>query len=123
DLRVAVVNESSGYGRSCGAETVAALASRGLRPLSHDTYDAATNDLDHLVKGLVAAGPDVLFASSFVDDAVRLLDRMRAYAYRPPAIMTSSAGFGLYTVLAAGATVDGVLSANAPALVNPAALN
>jgi branched-chain amino acid transport system substrate-binding protein len=37
--------------------------------------------------------------------------------------MTSSAGFGLYTLLEAGDVIDGVFSANAPAHVSPRALN
>jgi hypothetical protein len=64
----------------------------------------------------------VFFASSFIRDAVGLLTALRASGYRPPAIMTSSAGFGLYTLLGASVAAEGVLSANAAALVHPGAL-
>ena len=67
--------------------------------------------------------PDVLFASSFVRDSVGILTAMRKAHYRPPIVMTSSAGFGLYTLNLAGDATEGVLSANAPALVNKAALS
>jgi branched-chain amino acid transport system substrate-binding protein len=126
-LRVAVINEASAYGTSCGRETVKALKARGISPVlehTYDTqYDGSTVNFDDVVGQVSRAAPDILFASSFIHDAVGLLDAMRRATYRPPIIMTSSAGFGLYTLNLAGGISEGILSANAPALVNTAALN
>lgn len=126
-LRAAVINEASAYGLSCGEETIKALARRGVAPVLTRTYaaeyDGAALDFDALVAEVRAAAPDALFASSFIRDSIGLLKAMRRAGWRPPVIMTSSAGFGLYTLNLAGRETEGVLSANAPARVNPAALS
>jgi branched-chain amino acid transport system substrate-binding protein len=125
-LRVAVINEGSAYGLSCGEETVKALRTRGIEPVLTDTYDArydgSTLDFANVVAKVQAAQPDVLFASSFIRDSVGILQAMRRAGYRPPIMMTSSAGFGLYTLNLAGDMTEGILSANAPAMISPAAL-
>ncbi len=114
-LATAVIHESSAYGISCAAETVKVLDARGvpivLRGAYEGAYDGTGVDFAAVVGKMKAAKPDVLFASSFIRDAVGILRAMRAQRYRPPAIMTSSAGFGLYTLNAAGAATEGVLSA------------
>lgn len=126
EVTVMVVHESSGYGRSCAEETVAALNRRGKSPadvLSYDyRYGTGHFDADGVAKRIGAVAPTVLFASSFVADAVELLKAMHRAGTRPSVVMTSSAGFGLYTLNLAGALTEGVLSANAPALVASAAL-
>jgi branched-chain amino acid transport system substrate-binding protein len=126
-LRAAVINEGSAYGVSCGEETIKALRARGIEPILAETYDAkydgSTVDFAGLVRKVRAAEPDILFASSFIRDAVGILQAMRRAAYRPPVIMTSSAGFGLHTLNLAGDMTEGILSANAPALVNAAGLS
>ncbi|MGY4155630.1 branched-chain amino acid transport system substrate-binding protein [Bradyrhizobium sp. USDA 4461] len=127
DLRVMVINEGSAYGVSCGDETVKALTAKNIKPIQRYTYDArydgADLDFDNIVSRIKEQNPDVLFASSFIRDSVGILDAMKRAGYRPPVIMTSSAGFGLYTLNLAGEMTEGILSANAPALVAPAALN
>jgi branched-chain amino acid transport system substrate-binding protein len=126
-LRMMVINEGSAYGLSCGDETVAALLDAGFSQVPRFTYDAkydgASVDADTIARKVAEYAPDVLFASSFVHDAVAVLKALKKHDCRPPAIMTSSAGFGLYTLLAAGELTEGIFSANAPALVNSAALN
>ena len=125
-LRAAVINEGSAYGLSCGEETVRALRARGVEPVMVHTYDAhydgSTVDFADVAATIQSARPDVLFASSFIRDSVGILQAMRRAGYRPPIMMTSSAGFGLYTLNLAGDMTEGVLSANAPAMVSPAAL-
>ncbi len=123
---VAVINEGSAYGMSCGEETIKALRLRGVEPtmaLTYDArYDGASLDFDAIVTKIRSANPDVLFASSFIRDSVGILLAMRRARWRPPVIMTSSAGFGLYTLNLAGDMAEGILSANAPAFVSPATL-
>jgi len=127
EARVAVINEGSAYGVSCGEETVKALRARGVEPVLMYTYDSRYDgsqlDYREVIAKVRAAQPDILFASSFIHDAVGILQAMRRGRYRPPVMMTSSAGYGLYTLCLAGSMTDGVLSANAPALVSHAGLN
>lgn len=127
ELRVAVINEGSAYGLSCGDETMKALKARGIEPVLKKTYDAEYDGADLAFQDIIAevkaADPHVLFASSFVHDAIGLLGEMQRSGYRPPVLMTSSAGFGLYTLNMAGPMTEGILSANAPALVASASLN
>ncbi len=126
-MRAAVINEGSAYGVSCGQETIKSLRERGVEPVMTLTYDARYDgsrlDFESIVERLRSAELDVLFASSFIWDSIGLLKAMRAAAWRPPVIMTSSAGFGLYTLNLAGDMADGILSSNAPALISPAALS
>jgi branched-chain amino acid transport system substrate-binding protein len=126
-LRVAVINEASAYGVSCAEETIKALAARKIEPVFRMTYDTQYDGSNVVFSDVVGevrrAGPDVLFASSFIHDAIGLLMEMKRIRYRPPVIMTSSAGFGLYTLNLAGDMTEGVLSSNAPALISTAALN
>jgi branched-chain amino acid transport system substrate-binding protein len=122
-LRVAVINENGPYGVSCAVETVKALAAVGISPLIQRPYDGSADDLSDFVRVLKEADVQVIFASSLIHDSIVLMKAIRKASFQPKAIMTSSAGFGLYTLLEAGDVIDGVFSANAPAHVSPRALN
>jgi branched-chain amino acid transport system substrate-binding protein len=126
-MRAAIINEGSAYGVSCGEETTKSLRARSIKPVLTLTYDArydgSTLDFDGTVERVRRADPDVLFASSFIWDSIGLLKAMRRAGWRPPIIITSSAGFGLYTLNLAGEMAEGILSSNAPALIAPAALS
>jgi branched-chain amino acid transport system substrate-binding protein len=75
------------------------------------------------VRSVEEAGIEVVFASSLVRDAILLVKAIRKASFRPKAIIASSAGFGLYTLLEAGEDVEGIFTTNAPAYVDLRSLN
>jgi branched-chain amino acid transport system substrate-binding protein len=72
ELRYSVVFVDDAYGRSVAEGALAQLEARGLTVAGRFGYDFRTVDADRLARRLAAARTDVLFASSYLADAVEL---------------------------------------------------
>ncbi|HVA36846.1 MAG TPA: ABC transporter substrate-binding protein [Candidatus Dormibacteraeota bacterium] len=122
-LKVAIVNEDGPFGTSVAGSEQAEAQKLGIDVVSHLTYNATTNDMTSLVLKLKASNPDVVLATSYINDATLLVKTMRAQAFRPKAIIGASAGFGLLALgKNLGSDVNGILEADAPTNINPKGL-
>ncbi|MBD5656903.1 MAG: ABC transporter substrate-binding protein, partial [Candidatus Eremiobacteraeota bacterium] len=79
-LKVAIVNEDGPFGTSVSGAEAAEAKKQGLNVVADYPYSAATNDMTSLVLKLKAADPDVVFATSYINDATLLVKTMRAQA-------------------------------------------
>ncbi len=122
-LKVAIVNEDGPFGSSVANAEAAEASKLGVAVVSNLPYTASTNDLTSLVLKLKAADPDVLLATSYINDATLLVKTMRTQNFRPKAIIGGSAGFGLLALgKNLGADVNGISEADAPTNINPKGL-
>ncbi|TAM59765.1 amino acid-binding protein [bacterium] len=122
-LKVAIVNEDGPFGTSVANAEIAQAQKLGVDVVAHLPYSAKTNDMTALVLKLKASNPDVLLATSYINDATLLVKTMRSQAFRPKAIIGASAGFGLLALgKNLGEDVNGILEADAPSIINPKGL-
>jgi branched-chain amino acid transport system substrate-binding protein len=122
-LKLAIVNEDGPFGTSVANAEAAEANKLGVDVVSNLPYTASTNDLTSLVLKLKATDPDVLLATSYINDATLLVKTMRTQSFRPKAIIGGSAGFGLLALgKNLGADVNGISEADAPTNINPKGL-
>ncbi|GAC1659740.1 MAG: hypothetical protein NVS4B13_05520 [Candidatus Elarobacter sp.] len=122
-LKIAIVNEDGPFGTSVANSEAAEAKKPGVDVVTELPYTASTNDMTSLVLKLKAADPDVLLATSYINDATLLVKTMRAQSFRPKAIIGGSAGFGLLALgKNLGADVNGISEADAPTNINPKGL-
>jgi len=123
-LKVAIVHEDSAFGTSVGNGVKRSADKLGLNVLAFDNYKATSVDLSSLVLRLKALNPDVIIATSYINDAVLLWKTCKQLGLRPKALIGTSAGHGLPDFARIlGPDSEGVFASEAPALVNPNGLN
>ncbi len=123
-LKVAIIHEDSAFGTSVGKGVKRTADSLGLNVLTFDNYKATSVDLSSLVLRLKALNPDVIIATSYINDAVLLWKTCKQLGLRPKAFIGTSAGHGLPDFARIlGADSEGVFASEAPALVNPNGLS
>jgi branched-chain amino acid transport system substrate-binding protein len=109
--KVGVVYEDTEWGLTNSAAARNSIKNSETLELVYDqSYTASASDLSSIVVGLMNAGCQVVFPTSYTQDAKLLFNTMVSYNYSP-LIIGGGAGF-LYPVFAddLGDLVDGVLS-------------
>lgn len=110
--KVGLVFEDSEWGltNSKAARESLKANTTGLQLIYDKSYTAGSSDLSSIVVGMINAGCEVVFPTSYTQDAKLLFNTMQANNYNP-LIIGGGAGF-LYPVFAKdlGPLVDGVLS-------------
>jgi len=123
-LRTAIIHEDSAFGTSVGRGGKRTADKLGLNVLTFDNYRAISVDLSSLVLRLKALNPDVIIATSYINDAVLLWKTCKQLGLRPKAFIGTSAGHGIPDFARIlGPDSEGVFASEAPALVNPDSLN
>src|SRR5690606_30732897 len=97
---------------------------RGLNIVATESYSASSNDLSSLILTLKAAGPDVIIATSYLNDAMLFWKQARELDLNVKAIIGTSAGYSSVDFYKArGADAEGVFSSDPPSNVNPEGLS
>jgi branched-chain amino acid transport system substrate-binding protein len=122
-LRVAIIHEDSAFGTSVGKGVKRVADQEELKVVTFDNYKATSVDLSSLVLRIKALNPDVIIATSYINDAVLFWKTCKQLGLRPKAMIGTSAGHGLPDFARIlGPDSEGVFASEAPALVNPAGL-
>lgn len=110
--KIGLVYEDSEWGltNSKAARDAVKANTTGLQMVYDKSYTAGSSDLSSIVTGLMNSGAEVVFPTSYTQDAKLLFNTMTANKYSP-LIIGGGAGF-LYPVFAKdlGPLVDGILS-------------
>lgn len=109
--KVGIVYEDTEWGLTNSAAARKSIEnSENLELVYDQSYTASSSDLSSLVVGLMSSGCEVVFPTSYTQDAKLLFNTMVSYGYSP-LIIGGGAGF-LYPVFGEdlGDLVDGVLS-------------
>lgn len=109
--KVGIVYEDTEWGLTNSAAARKSIdASETLELVYDQSYTASSSDLSSIVVGLMNAGCEVVFPTSYTQDAKLIFNTMVSYDYSP-LIIGGGAGF-LYPVFGndLGNLVDGVLS-------------
>jgi len=109
--KIGLIYEDSEWGLTNSQAARDSIKKSGTLELAYDQkYQASSSDLSALIVGLMNAGCDAVFPTSYTQDAKLIFNTMVQYKYSP-LIVGGGAGF-LYPVFAQdlGELVNGVLS-------------
>ena len=109
--KVGIVYEDTEWGLTNSAAAREAIANaEGLELVYDQAYTPSASDLSSIVVGLMSAGVEVVFPTSYTQDAKLLFNTMVSYDYSP--LIVGGGGGMLYPVFGQdlGDLVNGVLS-------------
>jgi branched-chain amino acid transport system substrate-binding protein len=110
-LKVAIVHEDALYGTTVGQAEEARAKAIGLNLVGREPYSAKATDLSPLILKLKAANPDVLWATSYIQDLLLFWKQAREVNFAPKAVIGSGGGYSLTDFSnALGNDVNGILN-------------
>lgn len=120
-LKVSIVHEDALYGTTCGTGAEKRAKELGLNFLGRDPYSSKATDLSPLVLKLKAAQPDVLIATSYIQDLLIFWKQARELGFWPKAVLGTGGGYALADFAKAmGDDATGVFNVdNTQYLINP----
>jgi branched-chain amino acid transport system substrate-binding protein len=120
-LKVSIVHEDALYGTTVGTGAEKRAKEIGLNVLGRDPYSAKATDLSPLILKLKAAQPDVLIATSYIQDLLIFWKQARELGFWPREVIGTGAGFALVDFAKAmGDDANGVYNVdNTQYLINP----
>jgi len=120
-LKVSIVHEDALYGTTVGTGAEKRAKEIGLNVLGRDPYSAKATDLSPLILKLKAAQPDVLIATSYIQDLLIFWKQARELGFWPKAVLGTGAGYALTDFAnAMGDDATGVFNVdNTQYLINP----
>ncbi len=93
DLKIALINEDSSFGQSIAEGVVRGAEEFSLNLVAHETYNKEITDLSATVVRIKEKQPDIIFAVSYVKDAVLLYDTLKQLNALPKALIGGGAGY------------------------------
>lgn len=120
-LKVSIVHEDALYGTTVANGAEKRAKEIGLNVLGRDPYSAKATDLSPLILKLKAAQPDVLIATSYIQDLLIFWKQARELGFWPKAVIGTGAGYALTEFASAmGDDATGVFNVdNTQYLINP----
>ena len=112
-LNVAIVHEDGLYGTTVGNAEEKGGKAAGLNIVANEPYSATATDLSSLILKLKLLQPDVLWATSYIQDGLLFWKQAREVNFAPKAVIGSGGGYSL-TDFAKGLGNDanGILNAD-----------
>lgn len=90
----AIIHEDTEWGTKVAEAWKKYFNEAGFKLVKEISYHAATvTSLDSEVKALKAANPDILLVASYVQDAILLVQAMKANNFAPKVVLAQDAGF------------------------------
>lgn len=110
-LKVAIVHEDALYGTTVGTAEEKRAKEIGLNVVVRQPYSAAATDLSSLILKLKSLEPDVLWATSYIQDLLLFWKQAREVNFAPKAVIGSGGGYSLADFAKGlGNDVNGVLN-------------
>lgn len=124
EVNVVVLHEESSFGTAVASTVEPKAKEYGFNVLSVDSYNSTTNDLTPIIHKYKDLDPDIVFVTSYINDAILFIQQSKQLQFRPKAIIGSSGGYSLADFEAnLGEDVNGIFVADAATDPNPAALS
>lgn len=123
ELKIAVISKDSEFGQSVGDAAARRVKANGQKLVADERYSRTVTDLSSLVLSLKAKAPDVVIATSYLNDGVLFVRQARELDFNMGALVGIGTGYALPDFLAAtGANAEGIFDVDAPATPNVANL-
>ncbi len=110
-LKVAIVHEDGLYGTTVGNAEEKGGKAAGLNIVTNEPYSATATDLSSLILKLKSMQPDILWATSYIQDLLLFWKQAREVNFAPKAVIGSGGGYSLTDFAKAlGSDANGVLN-------------
>ncbi len=124
ELKVVILHEESSFGTAVATAIEPKAKEYRFNILSIDSYNSTTNDLSPIIHKYKELDPDVVFVTSYINDAILFIQQSKQLQFKPKAIVGSSGGYSLADFeKSLGEDANGIFVADAPSNPNPAALS
>ncbi|SFE93108.1 ABC transporter substrate-binding protein [Alteribacillus iranensis] len=123
ELTAVIMHEESSFGTAVATSIEEKAENLGIELLSIDSYNSETNDLSSTIHKYKELKPDIVFATSYINDAILFIQQSKQLNFKPKAIVTTSGGYALSDFgEALGEDSNGIYVADAPSNPNEEAL-
>lgn len=93
EIRVAAVTEDSSYGEALSQGFMKRAKELGVNVITHERYSSTSTDLSPTIHRLIDSKADVVFAVSYVNDAILFWNQAMQYGADFKAFITGGAGW------------------------------
>jgi branched-chain amino acid transport system substrate-binding protein len=90
---VALIYEDTLFGTDSSRVQRDLAAKHGIKVVTDIKYRANSPTLSTEIQQIIAARPDALMPSSYINDAILIMKTMAEFNYRPPGLVAQDAGF------------------------------
>ncbi|MGI6076754.1 MAG: ABC transporter substrate-binding protein [Fastidiosipilaceae bacterium] len=119
ELKVAIIHEDGSYGTAVGQGNHAAAEKIGMDIVAYEAYSSSTLDLSSVIMKLIAAEPDILLLTGYVNDGSLFLKQSQELGFKVPILITHSGGHSVQAFVdAIGDQVNYLLTVD-PVACNP----
>ena len=119
ELKVAIIHEDGSYGTAVGQGNNARAQEAGMNVVVYEPYSSSTLDLSSVIMKLIAADPDVLLLTGYVNDGSLFLKQSQELGFTVPILVTHSGGHSVQAFVdAIGDQVNYLLTVD-PVACNP----
>ncbi len=122
DLTVGTINENGDFGQSIATGVERYCSENGIKLVLNESYEATTTDTTPVVLKMKEADPDIIIATSYINDGIDITKKCKVLNYSPKVFLGIGSGYGAaayYDTL--GADSQGQIDldpTNAPVLEN-----
>jgi len=119
ELKVAVISEDSEFGQSVGQAAAERVEANGMQLVADERYNRTVTDLSSLILSLKSVAPDVVIATSYLNDGVLFVRQARELDFNIGALVGIGTGYALPDFLeATGKNAEGIFDVDGPASPN-----
>jgi branched-chain amino acid transport system substrate-binding protein len=114
EMKVAIISVNNDFGQSvaAGVEQYARLS--GMKVVLNELYDSKSTDTSPIILQLKNAEPDVVIATSYINDGIDLTKQAKTLDFNPKLYIGIGSGYGLPAYAEAlGADADGMIDVDA----------
>ena len=122
DLTIGIISENGDFGQSIATGIVRYAEANNLNIVLNELYDSKTTDTTPVVLKMKDADPDVIIATSYINDGIDITKKCKILNYSPKVFLGIGSGYGAAAYPESlGADAEGQIDldpTNAPVLEN-----
>ena len=93
-LTIGIISENGDFGKSLAVGIERYCAAEGIQIVLNELYDATTSDTTPIVMQMKSADPDVVIATSYINDGINIVQNMKVQNYVPRIFLGIGSGYG-----------------------------
>lgn len=94
DLRLGIISENGDFGQSLAKGIRQYAEENGIQVVVDELYDAKTTDTSPIVMKLKDADPDIVIATSYINDGIDITKKCKVLNYAPKVFLGVGSGYG-----------------------------
>lgn len=94
ELTIGTVNENGDFGQSMAAGIQRYCDANGIKLVLNESYEATTTDTTPVVLKMKEADPDIMIATSYINDGIDITKKCKVLNYSPKVFLGIGSGYG-----------------------------